>query len=120
MSGFVAQNDNEIPPPAERRRDRRRRVLFKGKIVYLDSSFSTDCAINDISPGGARITVDPQAISAEPFLIVVRDAVVHPSRTAWYVDGQAGLQFQGAVKLGEDVPPAYRAVQRLWAALTPR
>lgn len=113
-------NNDGGQPPVERRREPRRRVLFKGKIVYLTSSFSADCTIKDLSPRGARIAVDREAISADPFLIVVRDSVVHPSRTAWQEGGQAGMHFLGAVDLGGKVPLQYRKVQQMWVELMPR
>lgn len=77
----------------ERRRDPRRRVLLQGKIVFPHNSFSSDCLIRDLSPGGARIGVDTASLSQDPYLIVVRDALVHETRTMWTQAQQAGLRF---------------------------
>jgi hypothetical protein len=121
MSHYGSVNDNcTSPPPSERRKEARRRVFLKGKIVYPQNSLSADCAIRDISAGGARITVNPEAISADPFLIVVRDAVVHQSATAWQARGQAGLQFRRSFELTGNAPLHLRQIQRIWIELMPR
>jgi len=120
MSQFDPRNDNGARPPHERRKEPRRRVLLTGKIVYINNSFSADCTIRDLSPGGARIAVHPEAVLADPFLIVVRQAMVHASRTAWRAHPQVGLQFLEAVDLGGEAPLHLKAIQRLWVELMPR
>jgi hypothetical protein len=104
----------------ERRREPRRRVFLKGKLVYVNNSYSADCTIKDLSPGGARITVAPEAVSTDPFLIIVKHAVVYESRTAWHTGAQAGLQFIKAIELGGATPLHLRAIQRVWVELMPR
>jgi hypothetical protein len=120
MSQFEPINDNASRPPHERRSEPRRRVFLKGKIVYPQNSFSADCTIRDLSAGGARIAVNPEAISADPFLIVVKQAVVHQSRTAWQVGLQAGLRFVDSIDLGGETPLHLKPIQRVWLELMPR
>ena len=118
VSSFEPENDNRRQ--FERRREPRRRALLKGKIVYVDNSFSADCTIRDLSPTGARILAAPEAIRGDPFLIVVKEVVVHRSRVAWRLDEQTGLQFVQSSELGGDVPLHLKTIQRLWAELAPR
>ena len=120
MSHFGPANDNTPPPSAERRSAPRRRALLKGKIVYPHNSLSADCTVRDLSSGGARIRVDPGAVTADPFLIVVSQAVVHEAQTAWRVGDQAGLRFVRSTDLSGETPLRLRAVQRLWLELMPR
>jgi hypothetical protein len=120
VSSFGAGNDNVRRPGFERRREPRRRVLLTGKLVYLNNSFSADCAIRDLSAGGARIAVNLEAVSADPFLIVVKHAVLHASRTAWRGEAQSGLQFLDTVEISGPVPLHLRAIQALWVELMPR
>jgi hypothetical protein len=117
---FEAGNDNRRPPAFERRREPRRRVLLTGKIVSADYSFTADCVIRDLSEGGARVVVAPDAVCGEPFLIVVRSAMAHRSSGVWHGDGQAGLKFLDATNVSVDVPRHLRPVQALWAQLAPR
>ena len=112
-------NDNHPDQPRERRGEARQRVFLRGKIVYAQTYISADCKIRDLSPGGARITVNPEAITGEPFLIVVKDAVAHQSNAAWQTSEQAGLRFQNTVDLTAETPPHVRNVQRLWFELLP-
>jgi hypothetical protein len=120
VSHYGSSNDNGSPPPDERRLAPRRRVLLKGKIVYPHNAFSADCAIRDLSASGARIHVAPEAISSDPFLIVVRDAVVHRSTTAWQEGDQAGLRFHATDSLTGETPLHLRTIQRIWVELMPR
>jgi hypothetical protein len=98
----------------------RRRVLLSGKIVYPHNSLTADCTIRDLSEGGARIVINPEAISADPFLIVVSRAVVHPSATVWHTERQAGLRFSGSFDLSGETPFQLQGVRRLWVALARR
>ena len=120
MSHYGSVNDNDPLPPDERRAEVRRRVLLTGKIVYPRNSFSADCTIRDLSPGGARIAVSPEAISADPCLIVVKDAVLHHATTAWHKGGYAGLRLHRTVSLAGATPLHLRNAQRLWLELMPR
>jgi PilZ domain-containing protein len=120
LSHYGSVNDNEPPPPDERRANVRRRVLLTGKIVYPGNSFSTDCTIRDLSSGGARIAVAPGAISADPCLIVVKDAVIHHATTAWSRGALAGLRFHESFSLSGETPLHHRNAQRLWLELMPR
>ena len=120
MFEFEAGNDNRRKPVFERRREPRRRVLLTGKIVSVDYSFSADCVIRDLSPGGARITAPPEAVCGEPFLIVVRNATAHRSRGVWHGEGMAGLRFLDAHNVSADVPRHLLPIQALWAELAPR
>ena len=99
MSHIDPSNDNATPSFRERRAEARRRVLLKGKIVYPHNSFSADCTIRDLSASGARIAAAPEAMTSDPFLIVVGEAVVHQSAFAWRKDQQASLRFQRSVNL---------------------
>jgi hypothetical protein len=106
--------------PNERRKLPRQRVYLRGKIAYPDNSFSADCIIRDLSPEGAKVSVSPLAVTQDPFLIIVQQAVAHMSRTAWSTPQFAGLRFLEATHLGRDVPRHLRAIQRLWVDLAPR
>ena len=105
---------------ADRRREPRRRVLLQGKVVFPHNSFSADCMIRDLSEGGARIAVDRQMITTHPFLIVVREAMIHQSTTMWTDARQAGLRIDESHALDGEVPLRLRAMKRLWIDLAPR
>ena len=120
MSHFEPANDNDDQPPPERRGQVRRRVLLTGKIVYPHNGFTADCTVRDLSEGGARIGVSPAAIFADPFLIVVRQAVVHHSLTVWRNGQHAGLSFLKTVDLSGQQPLYLRPIQRVWLELALR
>lgn len=121
MSHYEAVNDNAgAAPPRERRRQVRQPAYLKGKIVYPHNTLTADCLIRDICEGGARISVNPEAIADRPFLIVVRKAVVHATSTAWRTAEQAGLRFHGAADLTAETPLHLTAIQRIWLELAPR
>ncbi len=71
----TAATDAAVPDKRaeNRRRDRRDRVLFRGKII-LDDGFSTiDCAIRDLSSRGARVTVQDHAVIPRMLALLVID-----------------------------------------------
>ena len=104
----------------ERRASVRRRTLLKGKIVYPHNSFSADCVIRDLSDTGARVVVSPSAITTDPFLVVVKEAVVHESVTAWTSGDQLGLRFNKTINLSQDVPAHLNPIRKVWVELMPR
>jgi hypothetical protein len=109
------------PERAERRKEPRRRVFLKGKVLVANNSFSADCTIRDLSPAGARISVNPGSMMADPKLIVVKDGVVHTAVTTWQTRDQVGLKFQATESLAiGEAPPHLRLIQRLWVELMPR
>ncbi len=120
MSHSDHVNDHHPRQSHERRGAARHRVFLRGKIVYPQNCFSADCTIRDISPGGARITVNPEAITGDHFLIVLKDAVAHQSSTAWQTGEQTGLRFSNTDDLGGEAPGRLRNAQRLWLDMLPR
>jgi PilZ domain len=120
MSHCEPVNDNAPSRPHERRANERHRVLLTGKIVLPHNSFSADCTIRDLSANGARVAVSAEAMFPDPFLIVVKDAVVHRSTTAWRSGGQAGLRFEETVSLIQAPPPHLQRARQIWAELMPR
>lgn len=120
MSRYEPVNDNATPAWPERRRNVRLPALMRGKIVYPGNNLTADCTIRDVSPTGARVRVNPEAITAAPFLIVVKDSVVHQARTAWRTSTHAGLSFSRTFELGGPVPLFLKRIQRIWAELALR
>jgi hypothetical protein len=117
VAHFDTANDNGGRTPDERRREPRHRVLLTGKLVYPRINHSADCTIRDLSPSGARLRVRPEDLSSDPFLIVVKQAIVHGAITAWRSGAQAGLFFVDSVCLVGQAPPHLRESQRIWMDL---
>jgi PilZ domain-containing protein len=83
----LAMSSSEIlPPPVEdQRRAPRKKVYFRGKIVYgSDGEYSLDCMINDLSATGAKITLNKsEFIPQHFFLIDFQNDVAHESVVMW-------------------------------------
>jgi hypothetical protein len=120
VSQFDPVNDNSQRPFRERRAEIRRRVLLTGKVVYPTNSFSADCTIRDLTPLGARIAVDSEAVSDDPVLIIVRRATAYASCAVWRGDREVGLRFTRSIDLSDRTPLNLRAIQRVWLELMPR
>ena len=110
-------NDNPDEKPPERRREARRRVLLQGQIVYPHNRYTAQCVIRDLSCLGARISVAADALSREPFLIVVRDGLAHSSSQVWSNPRFTGLQFRKTYALRDTVPHELKTMQQLWIDL---
>ena len=98
LGTIVASAAMDAENPEERvenrRRERRDRVLFRGRII-LDDGFSTiDCVIRDLSPHGARVTVQDQAVPPRSFSLTVLDTGrVFDAVRRWQHGRSVGLEF---------------------------
>ena len=94
----VATAATDAANPGERaenrRRERRDRVLFRGKII-LDDGFSTiDCVIRDLSSHGARVTVQDRAVPPRSFSLAILDTGrVFDAIRRWQRGQTVGLEF---------------------------
>jgi len=121
-------------PPADRKpetaygpRPARKRVCLNGKLVYGDGIFvpdggyTLDCAIHDISEGGAKIVLARhQALPPEVFLIVVKYCAAHRARVVWQDFPARGLCFSKSYLLNGVLPAELNFLRRLWSALDAR
>lgn len=78
----------------DRRRERRDRVLFRGRII-IDDGFSTiDCVIRDLSSRGARVTVQDQAVIPRTLSLAVLDTGrTFEAIRRWQRGQTVGLEF---------------------------
>ncbi|MGZ5923427.1 MAG: PilZ domain-containing protein [Rhizomicrobium sp.] len=105
----------ELPPPADRRPGRRRRMLLGGRVTFHDGAQVFDCSIRDLSEGGARITVpNGQIVPTHVYLINLRDRLVYESVVIWHRGGEAGLSFQKTMQIGDLTETNLAYLKRLW------
>lgn len=109
-------NENSPPASHERRRACRHRVLLGGRMMSTRSGVTAKCTIRNLSPTGALVGLNPEAVAGEPVLIVVRDGVAYESRIIWQTEAKAGLQFISTVDLREPLPPRLRRAREIWLA----
>ena len=79
-------------PDAERRQFKRFRVAFKGKL-FARSESESDCALVDLSAGGAAIRCNETLALGEPLVIYIDGFGRYDAVCARYADGLAGLRF---------------------------
>ncbi len=94
----------------------RKRTYLKGLLVYGDNLFTLDCAIQDLSDGGAKITINKQqSLPADVFLIVVKKGIVHKAKIVWQKYPARGLKFTETYALnGPPLPKDLQFLRRLW------
>jgi hypothetical protein len=105
-------------PPVIQARDPRQRVLLGGKIVYgEEGAYTVDCAIKDMSAGGARVAVGKRdSLPAQVYLIDIRAGAAYEAEVVWRRSPQFGLRFVKRHDLTE-MPRELRYLARLWNAL---
>jgi hypothetical protein len=83
---------------SERRREQRQLTLKTAKIKSLDSRPDIDCAILDISAGGARILL-PAAVDLPDtfYLAIDPDGRIKICRVVWKSGNGVGVSFQTRV-----------------------
>lgn len=113
LPGPVARDHQERPP--------RKRTYLKGLLVYGDNLFTLDCAIQDLSDGGAKITLNKQqSLPTDVFLIVVKQGVAHKAKIVWQKYPARGLKFSETYVLDGPLPKDLQFLHRLWIDLCAR
>ena len=90
----------EIVPKTERRKNARTRVLLRGLVCDPAGAPQYTCAIREVTPGGARITL-PMGRKAVPeiCLVHVREKVAYEAILLWHNTIEAGYALLAAVPL---------------------
>ncbi len=79
---------------ANRRRERRDRVLFRGRIVLSDGFSTIDCVVRDLSQHGARVTVQDHAVVPRTLsLAIVDTGRFFEAIRRWQNGHDIGLEF---------------------------
>ena len=114
MNGAVSRARIMGDLPGEKRRGRRDRVLLSGKVV-LESGLTHDCAIDDLSPEGARLKVGPFVALPDDFhLIVLVGGVAHRCEVRWRTPPWIGVRFAHSSDLRSAGGVAPYHVRRIW------
>jgi hypothetical protein len=110
----IKDSDPELPPIAERRPAKRGRVLLSGVLVHADDSHSFRCAIRDLGPNGARITIPKgQMIPRNVYLIDIRAQKARQAELVWVDAHFAGLKYLQSIDLTKPLDPALIFLKRI-------
>ncbi len=102
---------------SELRKHRRVDLNYVARVLSLETDLICDCAVVDVSQGGARIAVLTAEMVPDEFLLAFA-ATSHVSRrckVAWRRDDEIGLTFLKAV----DMAAAQRTARRARLLETP-
>lgn len=93
----------EIAPTPERRKNERTRVLLRGLVCDPAGAPKYTCAIREVTPNGARITLPlGQKAFPEIFLVHVRERVAYEAILLWHNTIEAGYALLATVPLSRD------------------
>jgi hypothetical protein len=108
-------DDRLASTPSDQRTRQRQRVLLSGKLLYGDADLTADCAIRDISPGGARVRIQgPIALPSRVRLIEVKTGRAFDCEVVWRRMPELGLRFLGAYDLNHDNGEQLKMLKRVW------
>ena len=95
---------------AEKRAKPRRRVAKAAKMTWGDFIFVRDCALRDVSPTGARLTVKAvHEVPDEFHLIFTADRTMRRALVVWRRGEEIGVEFEGEIRqLMQDPDPRLR------------
>jgi hypothetical protein len=112
---------NRRPAGAYETRAPRKRTFLKGKLVYGNGDFTMDCAIRDLSEGGAKIVMDKHhALPSDIYLIVAKYAVAYRAKIVWVNFPERGMKFSGTYPLGGVLAAEQSFLRHLWLGLSER
>lgn len=88
------------PPPKKSRRVERkeqREKTFRFGRVFVRKDIAYKCIVRDISPSGARVTLEGRFELPDIVLLRIdQSAFARKARVAWRLDEEAGLEFLAA------------------------
>ena len=97
----------------------RRRVLLSGRIVSGPAELTVECAITDLSQGGARVRLAGVPMLTEPlYLIDLSHGYAFKARQAWRRANLLGLAFTEYYDLRHPPPELPKLIRRLWVEQT--
>ena len=127
LAGPNLEIDGRISASGFKSRPPRQRTFMTGKLVYGDgdpsrrNALSLDCAIRDISEGGAKITiVGRQPLPPDVYLILVRHGMAYHAKIVWMDFPARGLKFLQTYILNAELPRELRFLRRLATDLDSR
>src|SRR5579871_5720808 len=85
------------PAVRERRAHHRRAVDENAELIIPREYITLPCRVVNLSEGGAGIVCDVVPRAATRIKLVMKDGRVFDGVTAWYEDGQLGLNFADGV-----------------------
>jgi uncharacterized membrane protein YidH (DUF202 family) len=100
----------------------RTRTLLAGRLtIGTGAAFlSPGCAITELSPHGARVSVPATTRLPPPVaLLLIRDGLLIEAAVAWRRGNETGLAFKTRHDLHTETSVAYGPVRALWAQLAP-
>jgi hypothetical protein len=115
------------PIAAFKTRSPRKPTFLAGKLVYgdgpaiPDGAFTLDCAIRDLSEGGAKISLSrQQSLPPELYLIIIKYGIAYRARITWQQYPARGLKFLMPYHLTGTMPADAAFLRTLWLELAAR
>ena len=121
----MSNDESDLPPLAEKRPVKRKRVLMGGVIVFDEGRGTFKCTIQDITPNefptGARIKAgDIPMMPKDVYLINITERTAHPAHVVWVTRTGAGLSLSAAIPLDSTADPKLNYLKKLLATHAPR
>ena len=99
---------------AERRPNRRQRVLLSGLVAYAHGAHCFNCSIRNLNAVGARVSIPKRhAVPSKFFLINLHAQVAYECRLIWNDGVEAGVAFLNAYPLAKLNEPKLEYLKRL-------
>ena len=115
VSEVLANSAPPVDDGSGKRREHRRRVLLTGRLVHSPAELTVDCAIQDISRGGARVRLGADTMLGDPlYLVDMSHGLAFRARVAWRRENRAGLTFSRYFDLSKPDADAPKILRRLW------
>lgn len=93
----------------------RRRTLLAGVVIHGAAAVTNDCAVRDVSDGGARIRLASLAYLARPLVLLIPSFdSAHEAEVVWQTGREIGLKFTREIRLQAPESELDRLARRLW------
>jgi hypothetical protein len=102
------------PRAAERRPNRRQRVLLSGLVAFAHGAHCFNCTIRNLNSVGARVSIPKRhAVPSKFFLINLHGQVAYECILIWTNGVEAGVAFLDTFSLAKLTDPKLQFLKRL-------
>lgn len=94
----------------------RKRVLFRGCVVYSCGSHYFNCSIKDISDAGARIGIpEDQLCPDRVHLINISQQIAYEGAVIWRKRREIAIRFERSFPVSEPPSTSLAYLRKIWA-----
>jgi hypothetical protein len=89
--------------------------LYAGVLIHGPAGLTTDCAVRDLSDGGARVRVSAATVPTSPIILLAPSLnAAYEVQVAWQTGPDFGVRFVRKLDLQAPTSDGDKVARRIW------